>query len=309
MYHEAQTQGQRAAADVMVARPPGAARSARASRTSPQAAAGFVSRPAQSTRDAPDLVLDVHLQVRVSASGSPRLGAVQAGETDLGQDLVAALLSGTLHCLTDPETAAPVSLRSRTGTFRREGEYWTIAYGDCSFLLKDMKGLRHLARLLAHPDRELHALDLVRLEEGTTPALSERGEDPQAPGGGLGDAGELLDSQAKRAYRQRLVALRDELDAADDPELRARLSAEMDMLAHQLASAMGLGGRDVKAASAAERARLNVTNRIRAAITKIAAHDPALSRHLDAAVRTGAFCSYRPEPTACIAWATCRLTG
>ncbi|MGH8899316.1 MAG: hypothetical protein ACRDZ4_20380 [Egibacteraceae bacterium] len=98
--------------------------------------------------------------------------------------------------------------------------------------------------------------------------------------------------------------MRDELDAADDPELRTRLSAEMDMLAQQLASAMGLGGRDLKAASAAERARLNVTNRLGAAIRKIAAHDPVLSHHLDAAVRTGTFCSYRPEPAARIAWTT-----
>ncbi|MGH8899315.1 MAG: hypothetical protein ACRDZ4_20375 [Egibacteraceae bacterium] len=127
-------------------------------------------------------MLDVHLQVKVSAGGSSTLGAVQAGETDHGQDLMAALLSGALRCLTDPgspntsaETAGPISSPPGTGIFRREGEYWTIAHGGTSFLLKDMKGLRHLARLLAHPDREFHALDLVRLGEGANRALPDHG--------------------------------------------------------------------------------------------------------------------------------------
>jgi hypothetical protein len=37
--------------------------------------------------------------------------------------------------------------------FRREGEYWTVCYEGSVVRLKDSKGLRHLARLLAHPAR------------------------------------------------------------------------------------------------------------------------------------------------------------
>jgi len=44
--------------------------------------------------------------------------------------------------------------------FRREGQYWTVAYDGSVVRLKDAKGLRHLARLLAHPAREFHRLDL-----------------------------------------------------------------------------------------------------------------------------------------------------
>jgi hypothetical protein len=240
-------------------------------------------------------VLDVHLQLVLRGEDSGVLADIPAGGGDHGHDLVAALLSGALGCLTGRHVP------QEAGVFRCQGEYWEIAHGGRSLLLKDMKGLRHLARLLAHPDREIHALDLVRLEEGCG-GLPQHGGDPQGSVPGFGDAGELLDDQAKRAYRRRLVALRDELDAADDPELRARLSEEMDMLAGQLAGAIGLGGQDVKAASAAERARLAVTNRIKAAIGKITVHDPALGRHFDVAVRTGVFCSYRPDPTARIAW-------
>jgi hypothetical protein len=283
-----------------------------------QGLAGSAAHPQRASRVShppSNLVLDVHLELRLRAEDSSRPGAVFAsdvGDTDHSHDLVAALLSGALQCLNRPrlpeQSLAPGGSPPRPGVFRREGEFWMIAAGGRSLLLKDMKGLRYLARLLADPDREFHALDLVRLEQGSCDALprKEAGnhEDHDGSARGFGDAGELLDSQAKRAYRQRLATLRDELDEAGDPELVARLRAEMDMIAHELAGAMGLGGRDVKAACAAERARLNVTNRIKAAISKIATHDPALGRHFDSCVRTGTFCSYRPEPDATFAWST-----
>ncbi len=65
-------------------------------------------------------------------------------------------------------------------------------------------------------------------------------------------------------------------------------------LAEQLASAVGLGGRDRKAASNVERARVNVQRRLKDAIRRIAEHDAALGRYLDATVRTGTYCVYRP---------------
>jgi hypothetical protein len=38
--------------------------------------------------------------------------------------------------------------------FRREGDFWTVAYGGSVVRVRDSKGLRHLARLLAQPARE-----------------------------------------------------------------------------------------------------------------------------------------------------------
>jgi tetratricopeptide (TPR) repeat protein len=57
-----------------------------------------------------------------------------------------------------------------------------------------------------------------------------------------------------------------------------------------------------RAASHAERAKLNATRAIRAAIANLAAANPALGRHLEATVRTGRYCSYTPDPRAPIAW-------
>ena len=99
-------------------------------------------------------------------------------------------------------------------------------------------------------------------------------------GGVEGDLGPILDEQAKAAYRERLADLqaeRDEAEAFHDSERAERARAEYDAVAAELAAALGLGGRDRRAGSPAERARLNVTRAIRAAIEHLGEHDPALA--------------------------------
>lgn len=53
---------------------------------------------------------------------------------------------------------------------------------------------------------------------------------------------------------------------------------------------------------ARERARVNVTRALAAAMKRIAANHPELGRHLARTVRTGTFCVYRPDPRVPIAW-------
>jgi hypothetical protein len=45
--------------------------------------------------------------------------------------------------------------------FRREGEYWTIVYHGTVLRLRDTKGLRYLAYLLARPGQPVPASDLL----------------------------------------------------------------------------------------------------------------------------------------------------
>jgi hypothetical protein len=119
------------------------------------------------------------------------------------------------------------------------------------------------------------------------------------------DAGPVLDSEAKPAYRTRRDELEQELTEAEawnDPERVARLRVEADALTHELTAALGLGGRDRSAVSAAERARVSVTRAIRAALARIGEHSTGLGAHLDATIRTGTFCSYTPDPRAPITW-------
>jgi hypothetical protein len=198
-------------------------------------------------------------------------------------------------------------LAAPTNLFRREGEYWSITFEGDSFRLKDSKGLRYLAKLLARPGTEMFALDLVM--EGSGQAAPRPGARERADAGlevsAGGDAGEMLDPQAKAQYKQRLDELREEIEEAEsfnDPERAARAQEEMDFLVRELSAAVGLGGRDRKAASDSERARVNVTRAIRAAGERIADHSPALGKHFEATIRTGTFCAYTPDPRMPASW-------
>jgi hypothetical protein len=133
--------------------------------------------------------------------------------------------------------------------------------------LRDAKGLRHLAQLLTHPGREFHTLDLEAAEARAAPA----GSQDRAAGEGLvvrpdlGDAGALLDATAKAAYQARIQELRAELEQAErfhDPARAAKARHELEFLVAELARAVGLGGRDRRAAAHAERARRNATRAI-----------------------------------------------
>ncbi len=113
-----------------------------------------------------------------------------------------------------------------TNLFRKEGEYWTIAYGGVTRRLRDSKGLHCLARLLGRPGERVPApLLLLDLAEG---------------------GGEII---------------------AD-----------------------------------AERARVAVTKRIKAALRKIQQHHPSLGHHLTTCIKTGRVCAYTPDPEQPVAW-------
>jgi hypothetical protein len=67
--------------------------------------------------------------------------------------------------------------------------------GDASLRVKDGLGARYVARLVADPEREIHALDLAGAGDAETG----------------GDAGEVLDADARAAYKRRLAELDEEL--------------------------------------------------------------------------------------------------
>jgi predicted ATPase len=218
------------------------------------------------------------------------------------------------------ETGRIESSGVEIGLFYQSGEYWTLGLGGTTFPLKDLKGLAYIQRLLQHPSEELHALDLLRGpplmgQESSlgSDASDDEGIDedgmrldprrfrPLDEGthsvGGLGDAGPLLDPQAKKQYRRAIEILEPQLE-----ELRERgkheeaqeVETKLDFLRRELARGVGIGGRDRRAGSAAERARLNITRAIRGALQKISEHHKALGELLNRSVRTGSFCSYSP---------------
>jgi AAA ATPase domain len=206
---------------------------------------------------------------------------------------------------------------ARSGVFRKEREFWTVGYGGKSFRLKDSKGLGYLAHLLRHPAAEFHVLDLAGGIAGhgddddtsqSAHGLPRRPEDLEKAGikiGNLGDAGEMLDDQAKAAYRRRLSDLREELDEAKERgnvERAEQAEQEIDALTKELSRAVGLGGHSRRAASASERARQSITKSIKSVLQRIAQGDAVLANILARCIRTGTFCSYQPDAVSPIAW-------
>jgi tetratricopeptide (TPR) repeat protein len=187
--------------------------------------------------------------------------------------------------------------------FRKEGEYWTLGFQGDAFRLKDAKGLQYLARLLAEPGREFHVLTLVGEGLAASPRAAE-GE-VRSRADALGAAGAFLDPQAKAEYRRRLQELEDELEDAEsmgNSDRAERARSEREFIAHELAAAVGLGGRDRMAASASERARVSVTRAVKSAVARIREHSSRLGDHLAATVRTGTYCSYAPDPRVPVSW-------
>ena len=122
--------------------------------------------------------------------------------------------------------------------FRREGDYWTIAFGGKVIRMRDAKGLGYLARLLRHPHREFHVLDLLTGDAPRGATAQPEGLDAGTP-----DAGVVLDEPAKHAYRGRIAELEAEIEQArrwNDLERAARAEAELDALTRELAGALGL---------------------------------------------------------------------
>jgi hypothetical protein len=197
-------------------------------------------------------------------------------------------------------TNASTPGNTQQASLHRDGDRWVVGLGGRSASLPDLKGLSYLARLVAQPGIETHVLELASTRTGKA---STSHEDGLAVGSG--DAGSVLDQAAKTAYRRRLEELAEDLAEAEqfhDPERVARAQSEIDAITEQLAAAVGLGGRDRRAASDAERARMAVTKAIRTAVDRIGEHVPELAGHLRASVHTGTYCRYQPDPATQVVW-------
>ena len=172
---------------------------------------------------------------------------------------------------------------------RRDGDDWLLEAGSERVRLPDSRGIQHLRALLAAPRHDISALDLAAGGRG----LQAAGADP------------VLDSAAVASYQQRLSELGADLDAADaagDEERAAKAEAEREWLLAELRRASGLGGRTRRTTSDSERARVNVTRTLRAALDRISVAAPQAGAHLKASIRTGLECRYDPASGGPVGW-------
>ena len=231
------------------------------------------------------------LRQRAAPGDLPAASAALAEARAIAADCSMTRLLAVLDRQDRPDQLGPGAL-----TLSREDDFWLIGYAGAHTRVPDSLGLRYLDLLVRNHGRELAAVELVRLAAATGPA------DPVSPADGLHDASgapadDILDRQARAAYRQRIADLDEELAEAEewhDTERASRVRAEKDFLVRELTAATGLGGRPRHLGPESERARLNVTRAIRTAISRIRDRAPDAAAHLDQAVRTGTRCSYSP---------------
>ena len=139
----------------------------------------------------------------------------------------------------------------------RDGDYWTVSYEGGLFRLRDTKGLQYLAHLIRHPGEEFHVADLVAAvggqAEAATDSRSESATPDLARATSFGDAGELLDPQARAEYKQRLEDLRAELDQATewgDTERAGRLRVDDGLVLEDRAAQRSVASRQASDALA-----------------------------------------------------------
>lgn len=235
------------------------------------------------------------MELEAAEEGFRSFGAVRRAER------TARLLGGV---------AAPVGARSSdTGTpmevtFSAQGSSRTVVFQGRTTTLRDLKGLRYVARLVAEPGREFHVLDLVAAESGILrPGVAHPDAGPAVHGGESGLP--VLDDVARDAYRRRLVDIDDDIEDArrmNDPERAALAERDREYLIAELESAVGLGGRGREVGASAERARTSVTRSIRYALDQLAEIQPDLAAHLDHSISTGTYCCYENDPVTRLTW-------
>jgi hypothetical protein len=182
-------------------------------------------------------------------------------------------------------TRAPTHLPPNE--FRRDADFWVVAYAGKRVTLKHGLGLQYIAMLLAKPKDFVHVLDLVSPSHNSDPAspLIDLSTDTRS------------DDRARAQYRHRLHDIEVELTEAtsnNDLGTLERLNAERQYIMTELAGSFGLDGRPRPLNSDGERARVSVRNRISAAFSTLDKHHPVLARELRRSIKTGVLCSYDP---------------
>jgi TolB-like protein len=163
--------------------------------------------------------------------------------------------------------------------FVKEAATWRMSFDDVTIQAPEVKGFYDIQKMLGQPRQLFHCAELM----GS--ALEEKGE-------------KLIDEKARKQYQKKIIELQSEIEEAEQfsnyPRLE-QLQEEYDRLVEHLSQSLNLKGRIRETGGTAEKARAAVTWRIRSAIARIEQYHPSLGAHLSNAIKTGTFCSYKPD--------------
>jgi len=153
---------------------------------------------------------------------------------------------------------------------------WEIIFAGRTVHVRDLKGIRYLAELLACPGRALHVAELVDLvAQADTHALRQLGP---------------FDSILRRLRELRREHA--EAQAENDVGRMSCLATEIHAAMQELVARAGTTPDDL---ARLESLRISVTRAIGLALSAIAKQDSELRRYLGASVSTGRMCVYDPR--------------
>ncbi len=225
----------------------------------------------------------------------------KAHEFALGRGLsrlLGLIDAATVEPAAVPRAQASVASGRRTAIFRPDATGWTVGWEDEPLLLPSTRGMAPIHRLLQTPGETVSAVELNQSEAAAIGASTLR---ELQVAQGAGSPTPLLDRQALNEIRVRLEDLHKEISAADEANDLGRaesLRAEVDRITEILERGLDHRHRSRSFVSETERARINVTRNIRAAIGRLRQVTPDLGQHLDRLITTGRMCSYTPDPLA-----------
>lgn len=181
-----------------------------------------------------------------------------------------------------PSLSEDKSPKSSSPSFFIQDGIWEIGYKNKTIMQKDAKGFHDIHKLLSQPQQEFHCLDLMNAGVDESNSIAS------------------IDSKANAQYLKRIKELQIEINDADElnqVEKIPMLREEYDAIIDHLSKSVGIGGKVRKMNSTVEKTRSAVTWRIRNTIKKIELIHPELSNHLSKSIKTGIYCSYKPEIT------------
>lgn len=193
--------------------------------------------------------------------------------------------------------------------FRKEGEIWNIVFEGKSISLRDSKGLHYIAFLLAHPREKFHILRLVnevdrvprKKVDSTYAQMRDKEADPKdlkvLSSFEGEDKQQVLDYEAQRSIKERLIDIENELPKAEDENnlgLALKLREERENILVHLKKAMGLHGKPREFDSFIEKERKRVYGNIERVRQNIEEMNEELWRHLKTYIITGNYFSYDP---------------
>jgi hypothetical protein len=173
-------------------------------------------------------------------------------------------------------------------TFKKQGQFWTVAYAGKTLFLQDSVGVAYLAHLLSNPGQDVAATQLRAVIAGQDEDLA------------VGSSDEILDRKAVQEYKAELEDLKEQLveaEANNDLGKKSSIQEQLVAIQDQLKTGTGLGGRLRKVPSDVERARQAVSVAIARTMKIIEKDHPPLWRHLKNALELGTHCSYSPDGT------------